>query len=344
MSESGNDTDLGLIRAAANGLDPTSVVAAGLNRARRLIADADTYIYAQSPFDRHARIGIPHGGVEVGQDLFLSFLGTQVMAWTAFELDQLREIVASLQKVFARIPMKLPQKVYLLKSTGREEGAAAYTRHLDTIVLPVNMVSSLLAVPAGGDPLHPGRSSAYLAGIITHEFFHILSKNNPAWRKELYGILGFRPLPNSVVLPDDKLPSGLSMRDMKITNPDAPLLNVAIDLMPTGSSQPVPMTPALVSSGPYVGGEFFDTLQWIFLEVEEEKGNWQVRRRDDKAVWHQSDDLMSQYLDKVGRNLSGELFHPDEVLAQSFVMAAHEPSLALLERISEMIWPARRNG
>jgi hypothetical protein len=340
MTAATTGIDLGLLRDPAGDLGATSIIAASLKTSRRLITSPDTYIEAQSPFDRHARIGIPQGSAEVDQKLFLSFLGTQVVEWSEFEWGQLKDIVKNLRSIFAGTSLKLPARIYILKSTGREEAAAAYTRHLDTIVLPANMVASLYAVPPGGDPLHPAQSSDYLAGIITHELFHILSKNNPDWRSDLYAEVGYSALSNSIVLPSDEN-GGASLRDLKITNPDAPLLNVAIDLVPPGGTVACAMVPALVSSGAYVGGEFFDTLNWIFLEVEKVSGVWQLRSEGCKPVIHKAELLKDQYLAIIGRNLTGELFHPDEILAQNFVIAAGEPSLGLLQRISSRIWPDR---
>lgn len=340
------DTDLGLLRAPSGTRGATLMIAAGLETARRLLASADTYIAAQSPFDRHSRIGIPQGATTVDETLFLAYLGTQVVPWGDDEVVQLTTIVSGLRGIFRSMSLNLPERIYLVKSTGREEGAAAYTRHLDTIVLPANMVASLYAVPPGGDPLHPGRSTEYLAGLITHELFHLLSKNNPDWRVGLYGHIGYRMLANSVTLPDAKGDSGYSLRDLKITNPDAPLLNVAIDLIPPGGTDPCPMVPALVSTSPYSGGEFFDTLRWIFLAVEQVAGEWKVRQHDSMPRFDPADPndpMIAQYMSKIGRNVTGELFHPDEILAQNFVIAVAEPSLDLLAQIRASLWPVQ-NG
>lgn len=341
MTAPKSDIDLHLLRDPAGDLGATSIIAASLKTSRRLITTPDTYIEAQSPFDRHARIGIPQGSAEVDQKLFLSFLGTQVLEWSDFECEQLKEIVKNLRSIFAGTSLKLPARIYVVKSTGREEGAAAYTRHLDTIVLPANMVASLYAVPPGGDPLHPAQSSAYLAGIITHELFHILSKNNSEWRADLYAEVGYRVLGNSIALPSGDENDGARLLNLKITNPDAPLLNVAIELVPPGGTAACAMVPALVSRGAYVGGEFFDTLNWIFLEVEQVSGLWQLRSEEGAPVIHQAELLEEQYLAIIGRNVAGERFHPDEILAQNFVIAAGEPSLGLLQRISSKIWPDR---
>jgi hypothetical protein len=101
------------------------------------------------------------------------------------------------------------------------------------------------------------------------------------------------------------------------------------------------MVPVLVSRSPYEGGAFFTTLDWVFLELDEAGADWR-RHADGRLRLHPSDALLPQYLRRVGRNLTEEIFHPDEILAQSFVIAAQEPSLPLLERLSCIIWSGRR--
>lgn len=318
----------------------TQVVAADADTAARLLTTPDAYIAAQSPFDRSARLGLPQASLEVTPQLFLDYLSTQVLGWSGDEIASLTRIMVRVKPVLAGIDAALPETVWLVKTTGREEGAAAYTRRTDTIVLPAGKVASLYTPPPGGDALHPGQSDGYLAGIVTHEFFHILSKNNPDWRGRLYGLVHYRLLPNAIELPDHPWADGLSMRALAITNPDAPLLNVAIDLVPPGGDRPVAMTPVLISSAAYRRGSFFDTLEWLFLAVAEgPDGQWAPVRAAGKPVTYPAKDLRAQYLDLVGHNFGEEIFHPDEILAQSFVTAAGLPSLPLLGRIHDAIWP-----
>jgi hypothetical protein len=271
--------------------------------------------------------------------MFLGYLTAQVVGWSTSEVASLKQIIrAQVAPAFQGIGMGLPPKIHLVKTTGREEGAAAYTRGLDVIALPANMVASLVELPPGGDSLHPAVSTAYLAGIVTHEFFHLLSKNNPAGREELYARLGYRILGNAVALPDVPSAGGARLPDLKVTNPDAPLLNVAIDLVPVGGAAPVPMTPVLLSSQPYEGGTFFATMSWKFMEIEQDGGTWVARLHDGQPVLHDSAPLLAQYTGIVGTNFQNEIFHPDEILAQSFVVAAQYPALGLLADIRAGIW------
>jgi hypothetical protein len=46
-------------------------------------------------------------------------------------------------------------------------------------------------------------------------------------------------------------------------------------------------------------------------------------------------------MDLVGHNFRQEIFHPDEILAQSFVLAANQPSMGLLTMIRDSLQSTR---
>ena len=52
---------------------------------------------------------------------------------------------------------------------------------------------------------------------------------------------------------------------------------------------------------------------------------------------HDAGALRQQYCKLIGGNFSQELFHPDEVMAQSFVLVINQPSLGLLDAISQRL-------
>jgi hypothetical protein len=319
-----------------------SVFATSLESARMRIARRDDYLLAQSAFDRQARMGVPAAALDVTIDIFAAYLQTQVVGWSDEEVAALRSIVAAVANRFVGLGMSLPADIHLLKTTGREEGAAAYTRGRNVIVLPAGMVATVMQLAPGGDSLHPSVSTSYLEDILTHEFFHLFSKNNPDARARLYAGIGYRSLPNAVLLPDVDWAGKGSMPSLKITNPDAPTLNVAIDLVPPGApgGEPQPMTPILMSSEPYSGGVFFDTLGWYFLEIETDAaGTWVARTQHGKPVVHPHGALLEQYCERVGRNFAEEIFHPDEILAQSFVVTCKYTDLARLAGIRGSLWP-----
>ena len=325
-------------------LPGTELVAASTSRGIELLQVVDDFVSNQSQFDRQARVHLRRDVLEVTREVYLDYVGSQVMDWPDNELELLRQIVESIAARFARLDLTLPDRIFLVKTNGSEEGYAAYTRQMNVIVLPENMVSSLETSTGFGDPLHPTSGTTYLQDVLIHELFHIFSKNNPGRRYELYRLLHFYPTGNAVDLPGVKWPENATtmMPDMKITNPDTPALDVYIEMnVPSGGGSDhakTPLLPVLLSNAAYSGGIFFTYLQWWFMAIERTGGRW-VARSDGKGrpLLYSSQSLLTQYLDLVGRNFGNELFHPDEILAQSFVLVANQPSLGVLSAVNQML-------
>ena len=201
---------------------------------------------------------------------------------------------------------------------------------------------ALINPGAGGDALHPQSNTGPLEDIYIHEFFHLFSKNNPEIRQSLYDEISYRQFDQPVALPDTPW-RGETMPAMKLTNPDTPVLDVAIGMVLPGATDGVTtmLMPVLLATGIYESGMFFDYLDWVFLVVDEAvSGGWQVRldsSGDPIVVPWNSAGLMEQYMALVGRNISQEIFHPDEILAQNFVLVINEPSLGILNGIAGRI-------
>ncbi len=346
--KSGGDASLGEIQPGVG------LYAASLTTGRSLLARVDDFVRQQSRFDRQARLNLRFETVEVTQAIYLDYAVSQAMAWDADEIAALRTIVSGLARRFGAMDLGLPKNVHLVKTTGQEEGYAAYTRGLDTICLPANMVASLRTSTSYDDPLHPSDDLLYLEDVLNHECFHLFSKNNPARRRELYDAIHYRPTGNDVALPD--IPwgppgCGWTLPQLRITNPDGADLNVYIEMeVPEKPGRDAPtvrraLLPLLLASGPYDGGIFFRYLSWQFLALERDaRGQWVPARERGKPLLYESGPLMEQYLNLVGRNITGEIFHPDEVLAQNFVLASKEPTPALLATMQRLMARPVRSG
>lgn len=321
--ETDRDADLGALTGACR------AVACAAAAGRALLGARDAFVAAQSRFDRQARLGVEPAALEATEAVYLSHVRCQVMDWTPAETAALRAVVAALNPMLAQVAMALPPVVRFVKTSGQEEGDAAYTRGADVIALPVSKLGP--AAGAGADALHPAEGLAALRDIVAHELSHILSKTNPRHRRRLYALLGCTLLDAPVALPDAPAPCGWSWPELKITNPDAPTLDVRVEL-PDADGAPTPMTPVLLARGPYAGGAFFDYLQWSFMALEPDgAGGWRPRLTPDGGpVLRPAAAVMEAWLDRVGRNFGHEIFHPEEVLAQSFVLTLAQPDMGLL--------------
>ena len=247
-SQEQQDTQIGTI------LDRTKVYAAGLEHARALMTGSDPFLANQSTFDRQARMRLPVSAQQVTAYDYLTFLNTQLRPWTAQELQGLASIFNSIQRKLMAVTRQLPDKIFLIKTSGQEEGFSAYTRHMDTIVMSETKVA--LMTGGGGDALHSGTDIGALEDIYIHETFHLLSKNNPAMRRQLYAKIGYHQIDQPLTLPAGaNWVHGTAMADMKITNPDTPDLDVVIDLIPPDEpgDGPKPMMPVLLANGSCLG-------------------------------------------------------------------------------------------
>lgn len=328
----------------------TKLYAASVARGRAQLGKVDEFVENQSAFDRQARCGLTAASVAVGPAIYLDYVRSQVLAWSAAEMQALKTIVAGVGERFARLALAFPDTLFLVKTSGQEEGYAAYTRGADTIVLPANMVNSLAAAANFGDPLHPGGSTDYLADVLIHECFHLYSKHNPVQRRALYRQLHYVELDTPVALPDTPWPTPRSqgrLPDFKLTNPDTPRLDVMIE-MPVNANPDDPasplrrraLMPVLLATRPYAGGIFFDYLDWRFLAIEKTRRGWQAVLVDGAPLWYASAPLRAQYQQLTGLNFGEEIFHPDEICAQSFVLVVKQPDMGRLLAMQKSLGPA----
>ncbi len=224
-------------------LGKTAVHFATQIEGRQILTARDDYVQRLSPFDRSARMKTDRA---ISETEFLAFVGRNVVDWTNGEMETVQAAVEALAPPLRDLRLSWPQTIQLVKTTGAEEGNAAYTR-ATAIVLPRSEL---------------GKGRDHLKKLICHELFHILSRQNPELREKLYAIIGFTKC-NEI-----KLPPALGRR--KITNPDAPRNDHFIRVQIEGQkSLAVPILLSRVEKYDVQrGGEFFKYLQLQFLVVE----------------------------------------------------------------------------
>jgi len=139
----------------------------------------------------------------------------------------------------------------------------------------------------------------------------VLSSHQPELRRELYAIVGFVTC-QPITMPP-------SLRDRKLTNPDAPRLDAYIKL--TVDGQPLLAVPILFASAEAYdvkrGGTFFEYLTFRLMAVESAGTGWQPELRDGQPRLLDPRETAS-YHEQIGRNTT-YVIHPDEILADNFV-------------------------
>lgn len=273
----------------------TKVRFASTEEAAALLGSADVWIRTLSPFDRSVRKQVSD---DPGQDAFVEFTAEQAQAWTAEQIETLSAVVESAARRIDRLNLQLslPPTVLLVRTSGREESHAAYTRE-HAIILPDKVLNS----PADE-----------LEELFLHELFHVMSRHEPSIRQTLYGIIGYYACPD-VPFPEELLP-------LRVTNPDAFHHDFCIDVEAAGTARTV--MPVLYAKGPYTEGGLFDWVVFRLMAVEMLEGQWRPVQDEDGLRLFEPREV-SAFFDKIGRN-TDYIIHPEETLADNFAFAIIE--------------------
>jgi len=294
----------------------TTVIFATVDDARGILTNRDDFVRRMSPFDRAARMKTDKG---VSEKEYLEFVGKNVLQWNDAEKQKVTSALQGIHAKLEALSLPFPKKVFMVKTTGDEEGKAPYTR-VNAVILP----KAEIAAPI-----------TKIRKMICHELFHILSRANPELREKLYAVIGF------VKCDEVEFPKELISR--KITNPDAPANDHCILLNTRGKD--IWAIPILFSSAEKYdtvrGGEFFDYLQFQFLVVERQGKTPDVRPLYDNRKPRLVDlQQISGFIEQVGRNTE-YIIHPEEILADNFALlilgARDAPSPEIIRKMEEVL-------
>jgi hypothetical protein len=260
---------------------------------KAILTARDDYILNMSPLDRAIRM---RSEKPISVDEFLKFVGNNVTSWEDEDREQVQKVLNSLAPKFAAYAAYLPDTIYLVRTTGSEEGGVAYTRG-NAIVFPRRVSLS---------------DMVGLYKLISHELFHIITRQNPHLKDELYSIIGFRKCPAY------SLPKGLDHR--RITNPDAPLNEYCIRIKAAGKE--IIALPLLYSQVDAYskgdGEELFDYLQTAYISIARIKkpGEKIIMLKGREMTLYKEEELQNLY-EQIGQNTDYTI-HPEEILADNF--------------------------
>lgn len=294
---------------------------ASVDEGRRILTTRDDFVARLSPFDRAARVGTDR---DVSEQEYLRFVSANVLAWTPHDKTVVEAAWSALGPKLDELSLPLPPVIDMIKTTGREEGGAEYTRS-NAIILPRETV----------DAGRPGS----LEAILAHELFHVLSRYNPQLRDQLYEVIGFQPC--------GEVPFPAELASRKITNPDAPRNDHCIHLQTSGGA--IWTVPILFSRTPRYdaaqGGPFFRYIEFKLLVVQRRGSSPNAPATYDAA--HPTllgVDQVSGFYEQVGRN-TDYIIHPEEILADNFRLLlldrANARSPDVLDRLSAVLGRVR---
>ncbi|PKN29326.1 MAG: hypothetical protein CVU64_08790 [Deltaproteobacteria bacterium HGW-Deltaproteobacteria-21] len=292
----------------------TEVVFGTLEEGKRILGVKDEYVERMSPFDRSARMKINR---EVSTQDFIEFVSTKVRSWESGEKELIESALLGIRGGLVRAGFPDLGIIFLIKTTGEEEGNRAYTRG-NAVVLPQSMIRD---------------RKIDLKRLLAHELFHILSRNLPMMRSTLYEAIGFR------YCGDLDFPPSLS----RITNPDAPRNDHVILVSVNG--EPALVMPILFSRTTVCdvqsNRDLSDYLQFGLLRVTKGETADSVRPmvgKDGPVLLGAGQ--VELLFDQVGRN-TDYIIHPEEILADNFALLVlgeeHVPRPEILSMVKNSL-------
>lgn len=141
--------------------------------------------------------------------------------------------------------------------------------------------------------------------MLAHEAFHVLTRNNPDFRKKMYSIIGFNILPKEIEFPEE-------LKERFISNPDVIRHDSYATFTINGEKKDCCMV--IYSTRPYEGGSFFQYLNIGLVPID--KNTCKAIEKEGKAVVYSINEA-SDFYDRMGRNTQ-YIIDPEEVLADNF--------------------------
>lgn len=229
------------------------------------------------------------------QHRFKAFVRQCVADWTREEKDALLPVFRAVHaKCKPVVPDLIPKQWRFIKTDGREEGGAAYTR--------------------GGAIVFSARRLAQGVSerLVLHETFHVYSRLHPKKRAALYRCLGFRRLEGV------SLPPALDAK--RVTNPDGPDYGYGITVQDAAGRtfDAIPVVYAKHERRPDVT-RLFSYVTFSLFEVRRRGQSWVVATDAAGRAQPIAPDEARGFHEQIGRN-TGYIIHPDEILADNVAL------------------------
>lgn len=272
------------------------------------ITAEDRFTQSLSRFDLQARLGTAD---EPTLKQWEKLIAAEVQEWDADGRSRMTAAVESVRERLAKLALPLPDEIYLINTSGKEEGHAAYCRGKHIVIPDVVLT----------------RDPTQIESLLIHELFHVISNQHPELRAELYAIVGFQQCQEIAIHP--------SLKDRRITNPDAPSIDCVIKLQEGGKV--VRAAPILYSStkdfDPQKKGGMFAHLMFKLMVVVPDGRGWKAADQGGRAVVLDPKGL-PDFHEKIGRN-TNYIIHPEEILADNFVHLVRRREKLATPRIVE---------
>lgn len=268
-------------------------------------------------------------GREVALEMYKDFLKTEMQDFTKEEEQFMHAVFDSAKDALDKInPKLLPSTIELIKTKTNHYGPNVYYTRERAIILPDNIFES-----PSVDVQMP---------VMLHEIFHILSRYNKDFREEMYALIGFEHYEEDLVVPKE-------ISDRLLTNPDGVRRDYAITLEDeAGKTQKA--IPLIMSTKEryqenvptFFGYLFFDLFPLV--SVTDNTATLGLSPKGESVL---SSGHNANFFRQIKDNTQ-YIIHPDEIMADNFMMAVianknesyenfSEEGRALLEKVMTVL-------
>lgn len=259
------------------------------SEAAQVLGQEDQHVRSLSRFSLEALLGRKDA---TAAD-YLTFAAEQALDWDAGQQKTVEQCVNELNRTIRRkgLILPFPESINIITSTLAEEGGAGgYTRGT-TVVLSRDLLEQ---APA-----------SVIKTVVAHEVFHVLTRNDPDFRRKMYALIGFEVLPRSVELPD-------GLKDYIIDNPDVNAHDHCAVFSIGGKRRNCMLL--LYSKTDYTGGYYRDYFSTGLLEIDPQSC---LPVLEDGQYRLYSIGEATDFYDQVGDNTEYTI-DPEEILADNF--------------------------
>lgn len=256
--------------------------------AQMLITELDDYTRNWNQFDIDVRLQKPQGR----KSALLQFAMDQTLNWSDEEKARISKTMKSLDAEIKKqkYNLEFPKEIVFVKTTQKEEGnAEAYTR--------MNWI-------AIGEEALKSSSDTDLKYLVAHELFHLLTRQNVHFKKDMYQIIGFEVAEKEILFPSD-------LAEMRISNPDISRYDSYGTFTIGGQKQYCTMV--IYTDKPYNGNTLFDYMKIGLVPLN---GEFIPVQKSGKTIIYSLDEAEDFYT-QVGKNTS-YVINPEEIMADNF--------------------------
>lgn len=223
----------------------------------------------------------------------LEYFSQQALEWTPLEIKRLEQIIKKIDEKLEKLGFLFKFKnINFVKTTGKEEGGQVFYTRESAIVIAENRLSL------------PDNT---LFSCLSHELFHVFSKQNKSLRKTLYNSVGF------IRCKDIKLPQ--EIQNNTITNPDGIDRNYYYIL---DDEERTKFSPYIIMDKNKTEGTMFDKLRLKMMKIKEISNDEYMIMIENNEPLYLDNLQIKQYKEMIGGTLVFNEHHPDEIIADLF--------------------------